>query len=199
MQERPPAIHPTLSDNVVRAPLRVSRLRVALVASMLVASRLAAQDTAFVRVLRASSSEMQMRGGHLVGAGADSLAAQARANQFLLVGEDHGIREVPEFVGALFELAKPAGYRHLGVEVGPFTARFLEDMMRTPGSQRDLDDFLARHTPYSIPFFFWREEAQMLERVVRTLAGEKNVVWGLDQEFMASPTYLFEQLADLAP
>ena len=140
-----------------------------------------------------------MRDGHLIGSGADSLAAEARANQFILVGEDHGIREVPEFVGALFELAKPAGYRHLAVEVGPFTGLMLEDMMRASEGQRNLDAFLARYTPYSVPFFFWREEAQMLERVVKSLPGQKDVVWGLDQEFMISPTYLFDVIAEYAP
>jgi hypothetical protein len=83
--------------------------RIALVAWLGLSSPSIAQDTAFVRVLKSSANEMQMRDGHLRGAGADSLAAEARANQFILVGEDHGIREVPEFVGALFELAEACG------------------------------------------------------------------------------------------
>jgi hypothetical protein len=70
--------------------------------------------------------------------------------------------------------------------------------MRGPRAQSALDAFLARYTPFTIPFFFWREEAQMLERVVKSVPGQRDVVWGLDQEFVMAPTYLFEKLAAIA-
>ncbi len=39
----------------------------------------------------------------------------------------------------------------------------------------------------------------MLERIVKSVPGTWPVVWGIDQEFIMSPTYLFERLARLAP
>src|SRR3954464_12204908 len=98
-----------------------------------------AQDSSLVRVLKESALEMRLVDGRLQGKGADALTAEARANQFLLVGEDHGTREAPEFVGGLFDLARAAGYTHLAVEVGPITTRKLETMMRSASAQRDLD------------------------------------------------------------
>jgi hypothetical protein len=163
------------------------------------ANTIPAQDTALVRALRTSSAPFTLVDGRLEGRGAEVLARAARENQFIMVGEDHGFREAPAFVGALFAAARQAGYRHLAVEAGPITSRRLETMMRAPSAQHDLDAFLGRYTPYTIPFFFWKEEAQMLEGVVKGVPSTRGVVWGLDQEFIMSPTYTFERLAQIAP
>jgi hypothetical protein len=163
------------------------------------ANKTSAQDSALVRAFRTNSAPFNLGNGRLNGPGADVLSRAARENQFIMVGEDHGFREVPQFVGALFATAQPAGYRHLAVEVGPVTSRRLESMMRSPTAQQDLNAFLARYTPYTIPFFFWKEEAQMLEGVVKSVPSTRGVVWGLDQEFIMSSTYTFERLAQIAP
>ncbi|MEP6507167.1 MAG: hypothetical protein ABJC63_03000 [Gemmatimonadales bacterium] len=175
------------------------RTIVGLTAALMLVSQVQAQDTAFVKILRSNSSSFTIDDGHLKGPGGDALAVAARDNQFMMVGEDHGISELPLFVGALFEAAKPAGYRHLAVEIGPITGRRLETMMRAPDAQQQVDAFLGRYIPFSLPFFFWKEESQMLERVVKSVPGERGVVWGLDQEFIVSPTYMFERLAAIAP
>jgi len=159
----------------------------------------AAQDTALVRAFRTNSAPFTLVDGRLQGPGADVLSRAARENQFIMVGEDHGFREVPEFVGALFAAARPAVYRHLGVDVGPMTSRRLEAMMRSPTAQQDLNAFLGRYTPYTVPFFFWKEEAQMLEDVVKSVPSTRGAIWRLDQEFIMSPTYTFERLAQIAP
>lgn len=167
--------------------------------SLASASLLPAQDTSFVKVLRSSSAPFTIVNGHLSGAGGDLLTQMTRENQFILVGEDHGIRELPEFASALFAAARPAGYSHLAVEIGPVTGRRLEAMMRKPDAQQEVSAFLGRYTPFTLPFYFWKEEAEMLESVVKSVPGKRGVVWGLDQEFIMSPTYMFERLAELAP
>lgn len=163
------------------------------------ATGLQAQDTSFVKVLRSSSATFTIADGHLSGAGGDLLTKMTRENQFILVGEDHGVREIPEFVTALFAAARPAGYSHLAVEIGPITGRRLETMMRKPDAQQEVDAFLGRYTSFTLPFYFWKEEARMLESVVKSVPGKRGIVWGLDQEFIMSPTYMFERLAELAP
>jgi hypothetical protein len=171
----------------------------AIVASLASASVLEAQDTSFVKALRSNAAPFTIANGRLTGAGADALTRVTRENQFILVGEDHGIRELPEFVSALFDAARPAGYGHLGVEIGPITGRRLETMMRAPDGQKEVDTFLGKYIPFTLPFFFWKEESQMLESVVKSVPGKRGVVWGLDQEFIVSPTYMFERLAAIAP
>jgi hypothetical protein len=158
-----------------------------------------AQDTAFVSAIRGHSAPFTVAGGELRGAGADALARVAREHQFIMVGEDHGIRELPEFVTALWATARPAGYRHFAVEIGPVTGRRLESMLRSTRGQSSVEDFLGKYTPYTLPFFFWKEETRMLSSVVNSMPGNRDVVWGLDQEFIMSPSYLLERLVEIAP
>jgi hypothetical protein len=158
-----------------------------------------AQDTAFVRAIRGNSVPFTVTNGKLSGAGADALARVAREHQFIMIGEDHGIRELPEFVTALWETARPVGYRHFAVEIGPISGRHLETMLRSGNGQSKVSDFLGRYTPYTLPFFFWKEETQMLNDVVIKMPAAGDVVWGLDQEFIMSSTYLLERLIQIAP
>jgi hypothetical protein len=158
-----------------------------------------AQDSSLVKNLRDHSAMFNVANWKMNGAGADSLASVTRANHFIMVGEDHGIREVPEFVAALFDVARPAGYTHIAVEIGPLSGAMLETMMSAPNSQQKVEAFLSKYSPYAFPFFFWKEESGMLERIVKSVPGANNVVWGLDQEFMAAPTYLLEQLGKSNP
>ena len=152
-----------------------------------------------IRALRAHSTPFTVSGNELHGAGADTLARIARENQFVMVGEDHGMQEVPAFIGALFAAARPAGYRHLAIEIGPVGARNLEQMMRDTAPQRRVEAFLRSYTSFSLPFFNWREESAMLQRVVESTPRVPDVLWGLDQEFVLAPTYDFDRLARIAP
>ncbi len=174
--------------------------RFVLAASVLLAAAPSqAQDTAFVRALRSHSTVFEIVDGRLRGAGADALSKVAGENDFIMIGEDHGIREIPQFTAALWETARPHGYAHLGVEIGPITGRRLESMMRSPNAMQAVEQFLTRYTAFTLPFFFWREESEMLASIVRSLPGKRDVVWGIDQEFMVAPTYLLERLAEIAP
>jgi hypothetical protein len=158
-----------------------------------------AQDTAFVNALRAQALSFSISKDRLDGPGAAALRKIADENQFIMLGEDHGIREVPELAAALWQTARPAGFSHIAVEIGPLTGRRLETMLRSPDGQRAIDDFLGKHTAFTLPFFFWKEESQMLESVVKSANARRDVVWGIDQEFILSPTYLLERLAHVAP
>jgi len=136
--------------------------------------------------------------GSLHGPGAELIAKEAAASQFVLVGEDHGLAEMPRFTAALFALIRPAGYRHLAVEIGPLVAAKLGVLAAATDAMEQFSDFSHTH-PYAAPFYQWREEAAMMERVVKSMDGTEGTVWGLDQEFIGSGSFLLEQLEPLAP
>lgn len=123
------------------------------------------------------------------GPGWELLVAQGRAAEFFLIGESHGNRETPRLSLALAAALRPAGYAGFGVEVGPVTARRLVELCATGEGAEAFRRFLEEHF-FSVPFFWWREEAEML-CAVRDAGYE---VWGLDQEFIGSGGFL---LADL--
>ncbi len=136
--------------------------------------------------------------GQLTGPGAEWLAREAAESQFLLVAEDHGLAEMPEVTAALFDLARPAGYRHIVVEIGPLVAERFERMAAAPDALQQFAAF-NRDYPYGAAFYFWREEAAMLARIVQAMGGARDTVWGIDQEFIAAGAVHLERLVELAP
>jgi erythromycin esterase-like protein len=155
-----------------------------------------AQDSPLVTALNSSKSTFQLEGSKLSGDAVTVLDDAARDAQFFLIGEDHGAAETPRFAAAMFALARTHGYRHIAIEAGPITGELLEQMARKANGVEEIGAFNRAH-PFALPFFNWREETEYL--VVAVHGNEaKQVVWGLDQEFMTSPAFLLERLASIA-
>jgi hypothetical protein len=137
--------------------------------------------------------EMRGEGGALAGPGAGFLLAEGRRAGFFLLGEDHGVAEVPQVASALFGALSREGYRHLAVEVSPLMARTLEDVARAGGRDTIFNHarMVMRH-PLEVPFYSWREEGRLLHDAVRAAPPTRaGVIWGVDQEFVASsPTVM---------
>ena len=133
--------------------------------------------------------------GKLKGAGADFLFKEAQAAQFFLIAENHGFAELPQFTGALFREINRYGYNHFAIETGPLTARLLASLAK----KQSPDAFAEfnRQNPFSIPFFSWKEEADLLNHVINK-SDEKSVeLWGLDQEFILSAKINLQRLLEL--
>jgi hypothetical protein len=157
-------------------------------ALLLCASVLHADDAPLVAALKAHRTTLALRDGKLTGAGAQQLIDEGKRSEFFLIGEDHGFAETPRLAAALFAALQPFGYRHIAAEVGPRTTTLLEATARRGGLPA-LETLLAAH-PQSVPFFGWREEAEYLADVVTRSPGVAHVVWGLDQEYIFSPSLL---------
>lgn len=135
----------------------------------------------------------------LSGDGLKFLTDEAGGAQFFLIGEDHGIADMPEFTGLFFrELNRVAGYDTFATETGPLTAKYLEKMARDPRAGALIEGFNKQY-PLGIPFYFWREEVDMAGSIAKTARNSSPIFWGLDQEFMTSPAFHFKRLVELAP
>ncbi|MDB4949450.1 MAG: hypothetical protein JWM27_2099 [Gemmatimonadetes bacterium] len=155
-------------------------------------------DSLLVRALVTHAMPVRLADGRLSGAGADFLIAEGGRSQFFLIGEDHGMRELPQLSAALFRALRPAGYAHLAVEVGPLSAERLEATLRTPGGL-DAWGRAVRADPWAVAFDAWREETQMAADAVAATGGRRGTIWGLDQEFIGAPAGLLRRLAAIAP
>lgn len=151
-----------------------------------------------VAVLRENRHDLTFSGGTLEGPGAAFLESEGRAAQFTLIGEDHGIADIPEFTAALFKRLVPAGYHYMVVETGPLSGSRIESM----ASSKDADAAFAAFNhkyPFALPFFSWREEVAMITGT-RAAAGRVPIhVWAVDQEFVLSSAVHFERLVEIAP
>jgi hypothetical protein len=165
-----------------------------LTAACLLVPTLLADDSPLAVALTAHRLTLRLDEGKLSGPGADFLVAEGKDSQFFLIGEDHGGVESPRFAAAMYGALQPAGYRHVAVEAGPITGERLEGLATADAIGR----FSVAH-PFALPFFNWREEAEYLAAVVKSKpSGVKRAVWGIDQEFVLSPSFHLERLAALA-
>ncbi len=155
-------------------------------------------DDALIAELVKNRYPLALEDGKLKGAGADLLFKEAEASQFFLIAEDHGIKELPQLTAALFRQIKSYGYDHFATEAGPISARILERLAASPRSQQDFADFNHRN-PFSLPFYFWKEETGLLETIVNSPGRKTKMIWGLDQEFVVSTKLHLKRLVELAP
>lgn len=166
-------------------------------AALVLAGPLAAQDS-LTALLRAHAHVMGAEAdGTLSGPGAELLVAAGREAQFFLVGEEHGVAEVPRVAGGLFRALAPAGYRHLAIETGESLAEELNRQVLADTTGAAYAAFVRSHFP-GAPFYSWREDAAMLREVIRAAGGRDDVLWGLDYDILAD-RYALRRLRALAP
>lgn len=134
--------------------------------------------------------------GNLVGSGSHVLLLGGRQAQFVLIGEEHGVAEVPAITGALFRALVPSGYRHLAIETGFPIAREL-NQRAADGGVGAIGEFIQTHYP-GTPFYNVREEAELLVSAVEAAGGGPDVLWGLDYEIMGD-RYPLRRVRELAP
>ncbi len=122
--------------------------------------------------------------GRLSGAGADTIRVGLREARFVLIGEDHGLAEIPAFSSAVFDEAAPLGFRNLFVEIGPLAARRMTQVLGSADPDAQAADW-ARRYPFSLAFYNWRQEFAFLKDA-RRAAGSSFGLFGLDQELMGA-------------
>jgi hypothetical protein len=188
------------SDRRTDVGIFARRLRVAaaLPALALFAAPLAAQHDSLTALLRANAHPMQAGAdGRLSGAGAELLLAAGRDAQFFLIGEEHGVAEIPRVAAGLFRELAPSGYRHLAIETGEFLAQELNRRVLADADGAAYAAFQREHFP-GAPFYNWREDAALLRTAVQAAGGRADVLWGLDYDIVAD-RYTLRRLREIAP
>lgn len=149
-----------------------------------------------VEILRARRVTLRMGpDGRLAGDGAEVLLRGGRDAQFVLVGEEHGVAEVPIVTAAIFRELAPLGFRHLAIETGSRQAALLN---RSIGQGGDAYAGLLREIWPAPPFYTWKEDAELLGDAVRAAGSRDDVLWGLDYDILAD-RHALRRLRELAP
>jgi len=137
-------------------------------------------------------------GAALEGPGAARLRTAAEAAHFFLLGEQHATAEIAELATGLYRTVAPLGYRHASIEVGPVAARRLEGLLRDDDPEALAGYFAEDNNLFTIPFFFFREEAAFARVVAEESPAPAPVLWGIDQEFIAGAPLVLDRLEELA-
>ena len=164
-----------------------SKLAALLAAALVVAPFVAADETHL---------PMSLENGALTGPGADLLTQNLETTQFILFGENHGFADSPELALVLSKAARPYGFTHHVVEIGPESEKLVTERLQT-GDASTVAELLDGR-PLAIPFLNFAEDLALADYFVDSAGTGQDTLWGVDQEFVGSPRLHFETLLDLA-
>jgi hypothetical protein len=149
----------------------------------------------FTEALLASRLALSVDGGKLSGPGGEAIRAATADAQFVLLGEDHGIAQIPQFAAALCGELAPRGFHRVELEISPSVAPALERFARSADGTAQMAAFDKRF-PDAIAFYAWREEFEFLQRCEKA-SSEGYEIRGLDQDFMGDSTYILTRISEM--
>lgn len=154
-----------------------------------------AQESNLSEAVVKNRYQLTLGNGTLSGNGVAVLKQALDGAQFVLVGEDHGISQIPAFYQGLCQILGPAGFHTMAIETGPLAAAELERWVIQPDGRQKLISFEKQY-PETIAFYNWAEEYDLLSRCAALGSGGQFKLWGLDQELMGSPRLLLSKILD---
>jgi hypothetical protein len=157
-----------------------------------------AQENKFNERLLQNRYQLGFQDGQLSGTGEPVLKNALANAQFVLIGEDHGISQIPEFAGAVCNLIGAQGFHTMAIETGPLAASDLQQWVSRDSGRAGLIDF-EKKFPESIAFYNFQEEYDLLSHCARSAQGGKFQIWGVDQELMGSSGLILTRILETHP
>ena len=145
--------------------------------------------------LTAARTRLLLVADELGGEGGELLRREIAASRFVLIGENHLTREVPQFALAVCAAMQPDAY---AVEAGPLAAKFVGGQLRDPEREAHMRARLSRF-PGSMEFLEVREENELAARCAASSRKPGFALWGLDQEFLGAGGALLEAMLETRP
>jgi hypothetical protein len=146
-------------------------------------------DTLWARLLKENTTSLQPGPNGFTGKGWDLIQAGVQQNQYVLIGEDHFMAEIPYFTK---QVLKTTTFNTFALEIDPYVAQILNQKMAQPDTA-SLMKWVSQ-TGAALSFYGLREEFQMLQAANRT----HTTFIGLDQIAMMSDPLIYEELARTA-
>ena len=134
-------------------------------------------------------------GGQFSGSGAQVLNDAVAHSRFVLLGEDHITREIPQFAAAVCDLMHPDAY---ALEAGPGAAAFVSNLLRSPDRIQRMAQ-RSQAYPNNMAFLDIREENDLAAHCAAASKNPHFELWGLDQEFIGSAGALLNAMMDTRP
>lgn len=160
---------------------------------------LAAQDTVSYAHVAPYVTHFTLENGQMQGSGAELLQREFAESQFVCLGEYHGSQQLGAFTTAALRALKPLGFEYFAVETGPYSAQKLMQLAAIANQTEERlfafnEKYYQSTKEIMIPFFTGKEDAQFLAEASK----QGYQLWGLDQEFLYSCFYLFDELLALS-
>jgi hypothetical protein len=144
-----------------------------------------AQDSTLTRFIRKSQYPMVLTGGQFAGTGWEKIQQSIQKSQVVLVGESHGLAQVPAFTAAVAQVLKPVLYV---AEIDRYVALELTRLTAQPG----LPVAYLKESPEALCFYNVAEEFEL----ARTLRAQHVRLVGIDQVYCTTAGRFYYRLAD---
>jgi hypothetical protein len=135
--------------------------------------------------------DLRLEDGKFAGSAAPVLESAIAAAQYVLIGEDHITREIPQFATAVCDDMAPQGLSAMAVEVGPQVAEFVSSSFGKPDRLARMAA-LGKKYPNSVAFMDVQQENDLAAHCAQVARVPHFHLWGLDQEFIGSAGWLLE-------
>jgi hypothetical protein len=145
-----------------------------------------AQDSTLTRFIRQHQYALAADSTHFAGPGWEKLRAAVQRSQIVLVGEAHGLAQVPHFTAALAQVLKPSAFV---AEVDPYVAQALTRLSTQQGQPAAYE----RQYPESLCFYDRWEEFEL----ARQFSRQQVRLVGIDQVYGSTAAPFYAQLAGL--
>lgn len=142
-------------------------------------------DTTFQRLMRKNQFSFTQTGTQCSGPGWDKLQQDIQKSALVLVGEDHGMAQIPAFTQAVAQVLKPKLYV---AEIDKYQAQDLTRLTAQPG----LPTAYLQQFPMSLSFYSWAEEFEL----ARALRAQNTKLLGIDQLGFAATGRTLTLMAD---
>jgi hypothetical protein len=147
------------------------------------------------QALTQARSALVVAEGGFSGDGAAVLGNAVKESRYVLLGEDHFSREIPNFTSALCTLMKPDAY---AVESGPDAAGFVTGLLNSATRKQRMAERMQAH-PNNMAFLDGVEENDTAAHCAAVSKNPGFKIWGLDQEFVGSAGTLLEAMQATKP
>jgi hypothetical protein len=142
-------------------------------------------DTTFQRLMRKNQFSLTQTGTQCSGPGWDKLQQDIQKSALVLVGEDHGMAQIPAFTQAVAQVLKPKLYV---AEIDKYQAQDLTRLTAQPG----LPTAYLQQFPMSLSFYSWAEEFEL----ARALRAQNTKLLGIEQLGFAATARTLALMAD---
>jgi hypothetical protein len=148
--------------------------------------------------LEAARFGLRVDNGVLSGTGAAVLTEAINSSHYILIGEDHLTREIPQFTTAICNLTAKEGLAGMALEVSPEAAAFMMRSVNSPDRWQQMVGQTQAY-PWSIAFLDSRQENDMVADCAHASHNPAFHLWGLDYNFLGSAGWLIDQMLAANP
>jgi hypothetical protein len=144
-----------------------------------------AQDSLINQIAKNNHTLFSVQGNSFKGVGWEKILTEAKKSNFVMIGEDHFINEVPFFCNALTSQIK---FDNFFCEIDPYSSKIIASKIKTL-SDTQLRKF-ETNFGNTFSFFAVSSELELLKNVVKSGTN----VYGLDQVLMIGDRLLCSEL-----